>query len=191
MEVVGEADSGDQALKKIRSDVWDVLLLDVAMPGKHVLELIKLAKQQYPNRPILILSMYPEDQYAIRMLRAGADGYLTKESASEQLVSAIQKLAQGGKYISAPMAEKLVSELNSDPQKPLHTTLTDREFQVFCAIGAGQSVKEIAASMALSVKTISTYRTRLMKKMKMSKNAEIIQYVLKNCIYSEIGVNTI
>ncbi len=188
MQVVGEAESGDQALKLIRAENWDILLLDIAMPGKHVLELIKLAKQQHPSRPILILSMYPEDQYAIRMLRAGADGYLTKETAPAHLVAAIRKLAEGGKYISEAMAEKLLGELHSDHQKPLHATLTDREFQVFYAIGTGKGMTEIASNMALSVKTVSTYRTRIMKKMKMTKNVEIIQYVLKNCVYPESGI---
>jgi DNA-binding NarL/FixJ family response regulator len=183
MEVVGEAGTGDEVLTMIRSEGWNLMLLDIAMPGRNVLELLKLSKHEYPHLPILILSMYPEDQYAIRMLRAGADGYLTKESAPEQLVAAIRKLAQGGKYISAALSEKLITELNLDQQKPLHTTLTDREFQVFCAISTGKSLTEIARNMALSVKTVSTFRTRLMKKMNMSKNAEIIHYVWKNDLF--------
>lgn len=183
MEVFGEAGTGDEALKMIRTDGWDVMLLDIAMPGKSVLELLRLSKHDYPDLPILILSMYPEDQYAIRMLRAGADGYLTKESAPEQLVAAIRKLAQGGKYISAGLTEKLITDLNSDQEKPPHATLTDREFQVFCAISTGKSLTEIARDMALSVKTVSTFRTRLMKKMNMSKNAEIIHYVWKNHLF--------
>ncbi len=180
MEVFGEAGSGDEALKFIRDEGWDIMLLDIAMPGKNVMELIKLAKQQSPHLPILILSMYPEDQYAIRMLRAGADGYLTKESAPEQLVAAIRKVAKGGKYISPAMTEKLIEELNPSQNLPLHTTLTDREFQVFSGICAGKSITDLAQQMTLSVKTISTYRTRLMKKMNMSKNAEIIHYAFKN-----------
>ncbi|MGR9014191.1 MAG: response regulator [Gammaproteobacteria bacterium] len=180
MEVFAEAGSGDEALKFIRSEGWDIMLLDIAMPGKNVMELIKLAKHQSPHLPILILSMYPEDQYAIRMLRAGADGYLTKESAPEQLVAAIRKVAKGGKYISPMMTEKLIAELNPSKEKPLHTTLTDREFQVFSGICTGKSITDLAQQMALSVKTISTYRTRLMKKMNMSKNAEIIHYAFKN-----------
>lgn len=191
MEVVAEADSGDQVLKIIRDGGWDILLLDIAMPGKHILELIKLAKLQHPNSPVLILSMFPEDQYAIRMLRAGADGYLTKETAPEQLVVVIRKLAGGGKYISDAMTEKLVAELHSDHQKPLHAKLTDREFQVFYALGTGQSITEIATNMALSVKTVSTYRTRIMKKMQMSKNVEIIHYVTKNCVYSKYSSETV
>ncbi|MFA6051126.1 MAG: response regulator transcription factor [Methylobacter sp.] len=180
MEVFGEAGSGDEALKLIRGEGWGIMLLDIAMRGKNVLELIKLAKHQSPHLPILVLSMYPEDQYAIRMLRAGADGYLTKESAPEQLVAAIRKVAKGGKYISMTMTEKLIAELNPYQEKPLHATLTDREFQVFCGICAGKSITDLAQHMALSVKTISTYRARLMKKMNMSKNAEIIHYAFKN-----------
>ena len=180
MEVFGEAGSGDEALKFIREEGWDVMLLDIAMPGKNVLELIKLAKHQSLQLPILILSMYPEDQYAIRMLRAGADGYLTKESAPEQLVAAIRIVAKGGKYISVTMTEKLITELNPYQEKPPHATLTDREFQVFRGICAGKSITDLAQDMALSVKTISTYRTRLMKKMKMSKNVEIISYAFRN-----------
>jgi DNA-binding NarL/FixJ family response regulator len=180
MEIFGEAGSGDEALKLIRCEGWSVMLLDIAMPGKNVMELIKLAKHQSPQLPILILSMYPEDQYAIRMLCAGADGYLTKESAPEQLVAAIRKVAKGGKYISSTMTEKLIAELNTNQEIPLHATLTDREFQVFCGICAGKSITDLAQQMSLSVKTISTYRTRLMKKMNMSKNAEIIHYAFKN-----------
>ncbi|WP_031438292.1 response regulator [Methylobacter tundripaludum] len=180
MEVFGEAASGDEALRFIRDQGWNIMLLDIAMPGKNVMELIKLAKHQSPHIPILILSMYPEDQYAIRMLRAGADGYLTKESAPEQLVEAIRKVAKGGKYISPAMTEKLIAELNPNQEIPLHNTLTDREFQVFCGICAGKSITDLAQQMTLSIKTISTYRTRLMKKMNMSKNAEIIHYAFKN-----------
>jgi len=180
MKVFGEAGSGDEALQLIRNERWHIMLLDIAMPGKNVLELIKLAKHQSPHLPILILSMYPEDQYAVRMLRAGADGYLTKESAPEQLVAAIRKVAKGGKYISATMTDKLIEELNPNQEKSPHTTLSDREFQVFRGICSGKSITDLAQQMTLSVKTISTYRTRLMKKMNMSKNAEIIHYAFKN-----------
>lgn len=178
MMVSVEAASGDEALKSVRSDSWDVLLIDIAMPGKNILELIGLVKSHNPQKPILVLSSYPEDQYAIRMLRAGADGYLGKESAPEKLVLAIRKLAQGGKYVSSSLAEQLVNELNTNTLKPIHTTLTDREFQVFIALAKGKRLSDIAAEMALSIKTISTYRTRLLKKMKLSTNAEIIHYAL-------------
>lgn len=182
MKVVAEAASGDEALRFIREAAWDVMLLDIAMPGKSVMELIKLSKLQSPLLPILILSMHSEDEYAIRMLRAGADGYMTKEAAPEQLVAAIRKVANGGKYISPTMTEKLISELTLDTEKPLHTLLTDREYQVFCGIYRGESLSELARKMTLSLKTISTYRTRLMKKMNMTKNAEIIHYAFKHDI---------
>lgn len=179
MRVTGEAASGDEAFKMIRSGLWNLILLDISMPGKNVLELIKLAKQQDPYLPILILSMYPEDQYAIRMLRAGADGYLTKESAPEQLVDAIRKLAQGGKYVNPSLMEKLIEELNATGDKALHTTLSDREFQVFIALARGKRITDIARDMRLSIKTVSTFRTRLMKKMNLSTTAEIIHYAIK------------
>jgi len=182
MAVICEAANGDAVLKMIRSGGWNFLLLDIAMPGKNVLELIKLSKLANPNFPILILSMYPEDQFAIRMLRAGADGYLTKESVPDQLVAVIRKLAEGGKHISAEFTEKLIADINSDQKLQLHDQLTDREFQVFCALSVGKSITEIALEMSLSTKTISTFRTRLLKKMKMSNNAEIVHYVLKNDI---------
>jgi DNA-binding NarL/FixJ family response regulator len=164
----------------LRADNWDILLLDIAMPGKNVLELIKLAKQKNPQQPILILSMYPEDQYAIRMLKSGADGYLTKESAPDQLVAAIRKVAKGGKYISATMTDKLIEELNPDQNKLPHTKLSDREYQVFLAVAKGRRTSEIAQEMTLSVKTISTFRTRLMAKMHLHSTADIICYALKH-----------
>ncbi len=180
MKVCGEASSGDEVLKMIRNDRWDILLLDIAMPGKNVLELIKLAKHQNPHQPILILSMYPEDQYAIRMLKSGADGYLTKESAPDQLVTAIRKVARGGKYISGAMTEKLIGELHPEPTQLLHTTLSDREFMVFIALAKGKRLTDIAHEMSLSIKTISTFRTRLMAKMGMNSVADIIYYALKH-----------
>lgn len=183
MEVVAEASSGDEALAMIRADGWDVLLLDISMPGKNVLELIKLSKQQFPRLPILILSMYPEDQYAVRMLRAGADGYLTKESAPEQLVTAIHKVSEGGKYASPLLAEKLVAELFTDAEKLPHSALTDREFQVFSALAKGKRLTDIAQEMSLSIKTISTYRTRLLKKLCLTSNADIIHYTLKHQLF--------
>jgi two-component system, NarL family, invasion response regulator UvrY len=178
--IVAEASCGDEAYSLVRNGGWNFLLLDISMPGKNVLEIIKQAKLQFPTLPILIMSMFPEDQYAIRMLRAGVDGYLTKASAPEQLITAIRKLARGEKYISQTLAEQLVNELNPNRQKPLHNSLTDREFQVFIAIAKGKGLTEIAADMTLSVKTISTFRTRLLKKMQMTKNAEIMSYALKN-----------
>lgn len=180
ISIFAEASSGDEAYSLIKTGGWNFLLLDISMPGKSTLEIIKHAKLQFPQYPILIMSMYPEDQYAIRMFKAGVDGYLTKDSAPQQLLNAIQKLANGEKYISESLAEQLVSELNPNKQKALHAPLTDREFQVFTALAQGKSLTETAVDMSLSVKTISTYRTRLLKKMQMTKNAEIINYALKH-----------
>ncbi|WP_305906406.1 response regulator transcription factor [Methylomarinum sp. Ch1-1] len=180
INVFREAANGDEAMKMIRENSWDILLLDISMPGKNVLELIKLAKNQAPHLPILVLSMYSEDQYAIRMLRAGADGYLCKESAPEQLVTAIRKLTQGGKYISPALSEKLVIELQPQSAISHHNLLTDREFQVFCAIACGQGITETADKMALSPKTVSTYRARILKKMQMKNNADLIRYAIAN-----------
>ena len=180
MQVFGEAESGDEALLLIRREQWDVLLLDVTMPGKNILEVIKMAKIQAPHLPILILSMCPEDHQAIRMLNTGADGFLNKASAPEQLVSAIRKVASGGKYISPTLAEKLLESSNTKQEKPLHTKLTNREFQVFIAICTGTSLIDLASNMALSPKTISTYRTRIMTKMNMSQNNELLHYAIKN-----------
>ena len=180
MKVCGEASTGDEVLKMIRQEDWDILLLDISMPGKNVLELIKLAKLQNPRQPILILSMYPEDQYAIRMLKSGADGYLTKESAPDQLVAAIRKVAKGGKFISAAMTEKLIEELNPEPKHILHTNLSDREYMVFLALARGKRITDIANDMSLSVKTISTFRSRLMAKMELQSGADIVYYALKH-----------
>ncbi len=178
IEVSAEAASGDEAVLKLKMANWDMMLLDIAMPGRNVLEIIKLAKQHYPNKPILILSMYPEDQYAVRMLRSGADGYLTKASAPEQLVDAIFKLMQGEKYISSTLAVQLLTSLNVEQKNCQHQILSDREFQVFLGIAKGLRLSEIALNMALSIKTVSTFRTRIMKKMRMASNSEIISYAI-------------
>ena len=178
IEVVNEAASGDEAFKKARADNWDVLMLDIAMPGKNILELIKLVKLDKPRKPILVFSMYPEDQYAIRMLRAGADGYLGKESSPEKLVSVIRQLSEGGKYISESVAKQLLNEMQIKGADPKHTTLTDKEFQVFISLSKGKRLSDIAIEMALSIKTISTYRTRLLKKMELSSNGELIHYAI-------------
>ncbi|MFI3137298.1 MAG: response regulator transcription factor [Methylococcaceae bacterium] len=180
IEIVAEASDGDEAYALVRNGGWNFLLLDISMPGKNILDIIKQAKQQFPQHPILIMSMYPEDQYAIRMLRAGVDGYLTKASAPEQLLTAIRKLANGEKYISLALAEQLINELSPNKQKEPHRTLSDREFQVFSGIVKGKALTEIANEMTLSVKTISTFRTRLLKKMQMTKNVELIHYATKH-----------
>ena len=177
IEVIGEASNGDSLLSMIKSDNLDMVLLDISMPGKSGLDLLKQLKSEHSKLPILILSVYPEEQYAVRFIKAGASGYLTKESAAEKLAEAIRKIAAGGKYASTAVIEKLAFDF-SDSEKPLHETLSDREYQVFGMIAIGKSLTEIGVDLSLSVKTISTHRTRILEKMKMKKNAELIHYAI-------------
>jgi two-component system invasion response regulator UvrY len=178
MAVRDEAASGQEA--KIRSGEFDVVLLDISMPGRSGLEILKEIKAERPKLPVLILSMHAEEQYAVRALRAGASGYVTKASAPDELIGAIRKVSCGRKYVSSSLAEKLALELDIDTKKPPHATLSDREYQVMLMIASGKSVKEIADELCLSVKTISTYRTRVMEKMNMKKNAELTLYAIQN-----------
>jgi DNA-binding NarL/FixJ family response regulator len=180
ISVVEEASNGQEAINKIRNNDCDVLLLDISMPGRSGLEILKEIKSELPKLSILILTMHPEEQYAVRVLRAGASGYLTKESAPDELIEAIRKVSDGGKYISSTLAEKLAFNLEIDTGKPFHQTLSDREFEVMCMISSGKTVTEIADEMSLSVKTISTYRTRILDKMRMKTNAELTYYSIKN-----------
>jgi DNA-binding NarL/FixJ family response regulator len=184
MVVSGEAAEGQQVLELIRQGEWDVVLLDIAMPGRGGIDTLRCLKQEKPRLPILVLSMYPEEQYAVRTLKSGADGYLTKESAPEELVSAIRKVSRGGKYVSASLAERLASQLAMDAAKPLHESLSDREYQVMLMIASGISVKEIAEKLSLSVKTISTNRSRILNKMGLKNNAEIIRYAINQGLSS-------
>lgn len=179
MVVAGEAADGQEALEMIRREAWDIVLLDMSMPGKSGIELLKQIKSEYPKLPVLILSMHKEDQYAVRTLRAGASGYLTKESAPQLLVSAIRKVASGGRYISPSLAEKLLLDWSPNEDKPLHTLLSDREFQIFQMIVSGKSTSEIADELALSVKTVSTHKVRILQKMKMKNNTELVVYAMK------------
>lgn len=179
MDVTGEAANGQQVLDQVREGDCDLVLLDIAMPGRGGLDTLKLLRLEHPKLPVLILSIYPEEQYAMRALKAGAAGYLTKESAPEELIAAIRQLSQGGKYISASLAEKLALHLETDAGKPIHETLSDREYQVMLMIASGKTVKKIADQLALSVKTISTNRARALKKMGMNNNAEFTYYAIK------------
>jgi two-component system, NarL family, invasion response regulator UvrY len=185
MTVAGEADNGFDALSKIRAEHWDVVLLDMAMPGKSGIDLLKQIKSEKPALPVLVLSMQKENQYAVRTLKAGASGYLCKDSASADLVRAIRKVASGGLFISAAVAETLALGLTSNRDTPPHTLLTDREFQVFRMIAAGTGVTAIGDSLNLSVKTISTHKTRIMQKMNFSNTAELIRYALKHGLLDE------
>jgi len=180
MNVVEEASNGQEALQKIGKSEYDCVLLDISMPGRSGLEVLKDIKALRPKLPVLILSMHSEELYAIRALRAGASGYLTKASASEELIGAIRKVATGRKYVSTSLAEKLAVELDADASKPPHETLSDREYQVMIMLASGKTVKEIADEVCLSVKTISTYRTRIMEKMNLKKNAELTLYAIQH-----------
>ncbi len=180
MVVEGEAKDGPDTLEKVMQNDFDVILLDISMPGRNGLEILKEVKTRLPKTPVLILSMHPEEQYAVRALRAGAAGYLTKASAPQELIGAIRKASHGGKYVTASLAEKLAFELDADTEKPPHESLSNREYQVMLMLASGKTVGEIAGELCLSAKTISTYRTRIMEKMFMKKNAELTLYAVKN-----------
>ena len=177
IQVIGESSNGDDLTALIKNVKPDIILLDIAMPGKSGLDLLKQLTNDNPKLPVLILSVYPEEQYAVRFLKAGASGYLTKESAAEKLAEAIREIASGGKYASTQVIEKLAFDF-SNSEKPPHETLSDREYQVFGMIAIGKSLTEIGTELSLSVKTISTHRTRILEKMKMKKNAELIHYAI-------------
>jgi DNA-binding NarL/FixJ family response regulator len=176
----GEAQNAHELLEMVGGKSWDIVVLDLNMPGGNGLEALKQIKLDHPQLPILILSMYPEDQYAVRTIRAGAAGYLNKESAPEELVQAIHKILHGGEYISADVADELVQYARHEDGQPLHKHLSDREFQVLCLIASGKEVKEISSELGLSAKTISTYRARLLEKMNMKTNAELTHYAIQN-----------
>jgi len=178
--VADEAGNAQEAVNKVWNNNYDLILLDISLPGRSGLDVLKQLKSVKPDLPVLILSMHPEEQYAIRSLKASASGYLTKESASDKLIDAIRKVANGKKYITSSLAEKLAFELQASFKQLPHERLSDREFQVMCMIASGRRVKEIAEMLCLSVKTISTYRSRILRKMKMENNSQIIHYAIKN-----------
>lgn len=176
----GEASDARQALEQLRGQVWDVALLDITLPGKSGLGLLKDVEAEWPKLPVLVLSGHPEDQFAVRALKAGAGGYMTKESAPEDLAKAIHKILAGGRYVSPELAEKLALRVNKDVTRAPHETLSDREYDVMSRIGSGKTVTEIADELALSVKTISTYRARVLEKLGVKNSAEIAQYAIRN-----------
>ena len=178
--VAGEAANGAEALREARAGDYDVVLLDITMPVKNGVDVLSQLKHDRPALPVLMLSMHPEEQYAVRALRAGASGYLTKESAPEELVAAIRKVSAGGKYVSASLAEHLASIVQSAGESPPHETLSRREYQVMCLIAAGKTVSEVARELSLSVKTVSTYRARILEKLQMKNNAELMRYATQN-----------
>ena len=177
---IGEAATPQETLDLVRQREWDVVILDIGLPGRGGLDVLKDIKQDAPRLPVLILSMHAEDQYAVRALRAGAAGYLAKAAAPETLIDAIRKAVSGGRYVSPHLAERLATELTVDAARPLHSALSDREFEVLRLIASGQTVGDIADRLSLSVKTVSTYRARILEKMRLRNNAELMQYVLTN-----------
>ena len=180
MAVAGEAADGDEVLERVAEQDYDVVLLDISMPGKSALDVLKELRRGKPEMPVLILSIHPEEQYAVRFLKAGAAGYIQKEAAPDELVTAVRKVSQGRKYVSPALAERLAAALETDVGKPLHETLSDREYQVMCMIGQGKTVTEIAKELSLNVRTVSTYRSRVLKKMNMKTSAQLTRYVIEN-----------
>jgi two-component system invasion response regulator UvrY len=177
--VFGEAANSQEALERVWKDPWDIVILDLTMPGRSGLEVLKEIKRARPKLPVLILSMHPEDQFAVRLLKAGASGYMTKESAADELVGAVNKAVAGGRYVSIPLAEKLASLIVRDVHASPHEGLSDREFLILRMIASGKPVSAIARELLLSVKTVSTYRARLLEKMNLSNNSELVHYAFQ------------
>jgi DNA-binding NarL/FixJ family response regulator len=180
MEVAGEAVNAQETLDQVRAGDWDVLVLDIIMPDRSGFDIIKELKHEQPDLPVLVLTIHGEEQLAVRVLKAGASGYLTKENAPAELIKAIRKVVSGGKYISRSLAESLASGLDTASERARHEALSDREFQVMQLMAGGKTLTEIAETLSLSAKTVSTYRTRLLDKMDFKTNAEIIRYALEN-----------
>lgn len=178
MDVAGEATNAAEALEFVRKKPVDVVIMDITMPGRSGLEALRDIRAEKPALPVLMLSIHPEDQYAVRALKAGASGYLTKESAPDELVAAIQKVVAGGLYVTASMAERLAAEMRGPGQKQPHELLSDREYEVLCLMGRGKSVSLIAGELSLSVKTVSTYRSNILEKLGLETTAEIIRYAI-------------
>lgn len=181
MQVTGEAGTGKEVIELIRHGEWDVVVLDISMPDHNGVDTLQRLKYLKPDLPVLILSGFPEHQYAVNLMRTGASGYLNKESAPEELVNALRTVVRGQKYVSPRLAQILVNELSArQGERPLHDSLSEREFQIFCKLAAGAGVSRIAESLNLSVKTISTYRTRVLEKMNMKTNADLTSYAIRN-----------
>jgi DNA-binding NarL/FixJ family response regulator len=185
LTVVGEAQNGHEVIERVRTLEFDLLLLDMSMPGKSGIELIKQVRAEKPKLKVLVLSMHEEHQYAVRAIRAGASGYLTKESASRQLVEAIRKVASGGAFISSEVAQQLALGAMPDAKGAPHEALSDREFQIFLLIASGKAISDIAQQLNLSVKTVSTHKSNILQKMGMTTPAELIRYALSNRLLDE------
>ncbi|HET6266988.1 MAG TPA: response regulator transcription factor [Acidobacteriota bacterium] len=180
MEVAAEAQDAREIFERLKQGKIDIVVLDLSLPGKNGLEILKDLKEQNPNLPVLILSMHPEDRFAVRALKAGASGYLTKESAAQELIKAIRHIVQGRKYVSPTLAENLALYLQEGTERPPHETLSDREYQILCLIAGGKTMKEIAQRLFLSISTVNTYRSRVLSKMNMKNDADLIRYAVQN-----------
>jgi DNA-binding NarL/FixJ family response regulator len=180
VKLIGEAETGTKALQMARKQRWDVVVLDISMPEIGGMEILKVLKQEQPKLPVLILSAHPENQYAMRALHAGAAGYMTKETAPHELIRALRKILHGGKYISETLAEKLAFNIGPNSNRKPHDLLSDREYDIMLRIASGKSLGMIATELSLSPRTVSTYRSRVLEKMQMTTNAELIRYALEN-----------
>ena len=180
MLVAGEAGNTNEMFELLKKDDFTIIILDISMPGRSGLEALKFLKKNYPEVPVLILSMFSEEQYGLRALKAGAAGYLKKVSAPTELVSAIRKIVSGGKYINQSLAEKLADEYDSDRKEIMHDKLSNREYQIMCLIASGKSTEEIALDLSISINTVYTYRNRILEKMHLKSNVELTQYALQN-----------
>lgn len=180
IENVGEARNAEEIFNELGKRTWDIVVLDINLPGRSGLDILKELHMRFPTLPVLMLSMYPEEQFAVRVIKAGAAGYITKGSAATELVLALRKIAQGGKYINASVAERLAASFGDITGRPPHELLSDREFEIFKLLAAGKTVGEIGQMLGRSVKTISTHRTHILEKMNLQNNAEIMQYALEH-----------
>jgi len=177
---IGEASDGNEALSLLKKEVFDIMLLDISLPGKSGLEVLQSVKTKWPSINVLMLSMYPQEQYAIRSIKLGASGYLTKDTASEELLLAVKKVSEGGKYISQSLAENLFNHMDENSSRQKHDILSAREFEIMIQLASGKSLLEIGEQLYISHKTVSTYRSRIMEKMELSKNTELTRYCLEN-----------
>jgi two-component system invasion response regulator UvrY len=177
--VFGEASSGEEALRKAAAEKWDLVILDISLPGKSGLDVLKELRAAEPGVPVLVLSMHPEEHFAVRALKAGAAGYVTKRTAARDLAAAVKKVLAGGRYVSASLAERLASEIQLGPGQLAHERLSDREYQVFRMLASGKTVKEIGEEISLTPQTVSTHRSRILEKMRMTTNAELTQYAIQ------------
>jgi DNA-binding NarL/FixJ family response regulator len=182
IEFVGEAGNAGEALQSVRKENWDLVILDIDMPGQNALDVLRIIKMEKPSLPVLILSMHSENQYAMRVLKAGASGYVTKASAPDNLIAAIRKVVTGGAHVSPALVMEMATRLNSKPRAALDEILSDREYAVLCAIAQGKRLSKIAEELSLSAKTISTYRTRVLEKLGVSNNTELVRYALDHSL---------